>query len=199
MPISKFSGFEMETEETIREIFSEIKIWVSSVESLEIGPEHVRPIYSPVVQEIPGECVIFEILELFSVSLAGTARTVDMKKDLCLSIEAGLNKFADTGKLKVRPKKAVIIIRTVDRDEWEFHSWDIPPREIEEALPANGKSLKCVSCHESSNALVVAKCGECGAKMCERHIFECDTCKKELCHTCWSINGQYCFGCHPQI
>lgn len=125
MPIIRFSGVKAQRA-VIFDMMYQIKIWAAFVEGLEIGPEHVRPIYMPIIQENPGECVIFEVLELFSVSLNGTARTTGMRKELCQSIESGFNEFVTTGKLTVTPKKAVVIIRMVDRAEGEFHHWPIP-------------------------------------------------------------------------
>ena len=141
MPIVRVSGLEGETDKTIRGTFPKIKIWVASVKRLDVGTEHVRPIYFEIIQEVPGECVIFEVLELFNESLAGTFRDAGIRKALCKSIEAGFNEFISTEKLNARPKEAVVIICTVDRSEWEFHHWDIPDKSPKDELPDDGHNF----------------------------------------------------------
>ena len=61
-------------------------------------------------------------------------------------------------------------------------------------------SSQCVSCHESSDAPVVANCVECNAALCMGHIFECHKCEVPMCHSCWVNNGKLnCNKCTPQI
>ena len=132
MPIVKFSGIEAGPK-VIAEMIQQIKLWVSSVKELEIGPEHVRPIFVPTIQENQGECVIFEIPELFTKSFKGTARTPSMKKDLCKAIKEGFNGFALEKKLSTQ--KAVTIIHMVDREQGEFDHWDLPPSEKKSLNP----------------------------------------------------------------
>jgi len=67
MPIIQFVGVEAERE-VILELIREIKVWVASVESLEVEQQYVTPIFVPSIQENPGECVVFYVQELFTIS-----------------------------------------------------------------------------------------------------------------------------------
>ncbi len=124
MPILEFMGPEAERD-VIIELIRQIKVWVASVESLGVGIEHVTPIYVSSVQENAGECVVFYVQELFTVSFAGIPRTTSSRKELAKAIEEGFNAFVATGKLAVKPKKVTVVTRMVDREEWEYHGWDI--------------------------------------------------------------------------
>lgn len=124
MPILEFMGVEAERD-VIIDLIRESKVWVASVKSLGVGVEHVIPIFVPSVQENPGECVMFYVQELFTVSFAGAPRTTNSRKELAKAIEEGFNTFVATGRLAVRPKKVVVVTRMVDREEWEYHIWNI--------------------------------------------------------------------------
>ena len=124
MPILEFMGPEAERD-IIIELICSIKVWVASVESLGVGTEHVTPIFVPSIQEHPGECVVFYVQELFTVSFAGVHRTTSSRKELAKAIEEGFNVFVATGKLAVRPKKVVVVTRMVDCEKWEYHGWVI--------------------------------------------------------------------------
>ncbi len=124
MPILEFMGPEAERD-IIIELIREIKVWVVSIKSLGVGIEHVTPIFVPSIQENAGECVVFYVQELFTVSFAGKTRTTKIRTELAKAIEKGFNAFVATGKLAVRPKKVVVVTRMVDRKKWEYHGWVI--------------------------------------------------------------------------
>jgi len=124
MPILEFMGPKADYD-VIIELIREIKVWVASVKSLGVGIEHVTPIFVPSIQEHPGECVVFYVQELFTVSFAGVHRTTSSRKELAKAIEEGFNVFVATDKLSVKPKKVVVVTRMVDREEWEYHGWKI--------------------------------------------------------------------------
>lgn len=125
MPIVKFFGLEAE-DEVIRRMIRQIKIWVSSVKSLKVKPGNVTPVYFSVIQENPGECVVFEIPELFTVSFEGATRTPSMKKALCKAIKKGFLAFVLKEHFKVKPKRVVVIIHMVDRKKGEYDHGDVP-------------------------------------------------------------------------
>lgn len=124
MPIIEFTGVEAERK-VILDLIKQIKVWVASVESLEVSVENVTPMYISSVQENSGEHVVFYVQELFTVSFNGKARTADIRKELHQSIENGFNAFIATGKLVVKPKSVAIVIRMVDRDNEEYHHFDV--------------------------------------------------------------------------
>jgi hypothetical protein len=124
MPIIEFTGVEAERD-VIIDLIRQIKIWVASVESLEIGVKNVTPMFVSSIQENSGEHVVFYVQELFTVSFAGKIRTSKTRKELAQAIEINFSAFIATGKLTVKPKSVTIVTRMVDREKWEYYGWDI--------------------------------------------------------------------------
>lgn len=124
MPIIEFTGVEA-SHETLMELISEIKKWVASVKSLGVFPDVVTPMFRPTVQENPGEQVVFYVQELFTISFSGIVRSVDVRRKLHRSLAENFASFVKTGKLKVKPKSVTIVIRMVDRDNEEYHHFNI--------------------------------------------------------------------------
>ncbi len=125
MPVIEFTGVEARRG-VILELIGQIKNWVASVKSLEVDIEYVTPMYIPSIQEHSGRCVVFYVQELFTESFTGKSRTTEIRKELAQAIEKGFNAFVATGKLLVEPRSMTVVTRMVDREKWEYHSWNIP-------------------------------------------------------------------------
>lgn len=157
MPIVRILGPEAEHEQ-ILELLQEVKKWVSSVQSLEITPQNVTPIFVPSVQENPGESVIFYIDELFTRSKSGRERVTDDRTALSKAIEKGFNEFVADEKLQIWPNSVTVVIYMVDPYKGEYYYRTIPARKVRgvhsncaeygSALHMMSKSGLCPSCNK---------------------------------------------------
>lgn len=153
MPIVQFVGVEAE-KDVILDLIKNIKVWVASVDDLEVGVENVTPVYIPSMQECQGENVIFYVQELFKVSFTGKVRTPLICKKLSKAIKKGFNEFIAIDMLNVVPKSATVIIRLVER-EHEYLRWNIVRDDENNDCPG------CGSAHQMMSGV----CPDCGKKL----------------------------------
>ncbi len=121
MPIVHFLGVEAEVN-VRRKIMQRIKVWVASVEGLDVSTEYVTAFFISSEQENRGDKVVFYVQELFEVSAKGSPRTDKLREALCKAIEKGFYKeFVVTDRLFIRPTGITVVIRRIDRDKGEYH------------------------------------------------------------------------------
>lgn len=141
MPIVDVEGIQFEDSKLKIELMRQMRVWVSGVEELEVRPEHVIPGIKDVMRLEPGKFISIYVQELFTESMWGKLRTAEIRKKLLLAIGEGFNRFIESHAdelvdsiedlinqafINIRPRVAAVIIRMVDRAEWEYINWKIP-------------------------------------------------------------------------
>lgn len=138
MPIVDIEGLQFEDCELKIELMRQMQTWVAGVEELGVGPEHVIPGIKDVTRLEPGKFIAIYVQELFTESLSGKLRTAETRMKLLLAIKKGFNQFIETHAnelvdgiedlankifFNIKPRKVAVIIRMVDRSEWEYINW----------------------------------------------------------------------------